>query len=616
MALQVWLPLNGNLNNNGVANVSITNNGATVSNDGKTGQCYYFNGSNSWIKVGLPSNMVTLKNTTICMWVKQTSGNFAPGGISHDSGYNNACCTLFGGRWQFVNGSTWVYYPSSYTVDKNWHHYACVIDNSKIYTYVDGVMNYSTDIGSNLMALYSANFIELGADHPGGDEFFGGYINDFRVYDEALSGKQIKEISKGLCVHYPLNQPDRCQNILTTAMAGDFTNFYSVSKSYNSSTRTWTITTTGTSATWGDGIQKGTGQGKALVPYGKRLCISFDIYSPTACKMSWDVNCYANSGTAWTDGNDADYTNYRREISDRSVPANTWVRKWFSYVNTNPGNTGKVDVYDVSGFGVIREASDSALTYYIRNIKYELQSESAVGPSTVYTPGWADSDSTINTEFDTSGFGNHGAAYSGKYPVYITTFNSPKYSGCYQFSGNQYLTLPTKAKIKDEITMNIWGYMSTWAAQGRLVSCTEAGGWNIEYYNNYINFPLYASGSYRNCTSSKKWADLSSGWHMFTLTYDGKTQRLYIDGVLDKELTSFTSKTPITYNSANTIFIGAEAEATATTPAGGNYFNGCMSDFRLYATALSAQDVKDLYDTPVAITNTGVLMTKGEFKEE
>jgi len=37
MALQVWLPLNGNLNNQGLSNVTVTNNGATVDNNGKIG---------------------------------------------------------------------------------------------------------------------------------------------------------------------------------------------------------------------------------------------------------------------------------------------------------------------------------------------------------------------------------------------------------------------------------------------------------------------------------------------------------------------------------------------------------------------------------------------------
>ena len=42
MALQVWLPLNGNLNNQGLANVTVSNSGATVNSAGKIGSCYAF----------------------------------------------------------------------------------------------------------------------------------------------------------------------------------------------------------------------------------------------------------------------------------------------------------------------------------------------------------------------------------------------------------------------------------------------------------------------------------------------------------------------------------------------------------------------------------------------
>ena len=42
MSLQIWLPLNGDLHNQGLSNLTVTNNGATVNNSGKIGKCYYF----------------------------------------------------------------------------------------------------------------------------------------------------------------------------------------------------------------------------------------------------------------------------------------------------------------------------------------------------------------------------------------------------------------------------------------------------------------------------------------------------------------------------------------------------------------------------------------------
>ena len=355
-----------------------------------------------------------------------------------------------------------------------------------------------------------------------------------------------------------------------------------------------------------------TSAGKALVPWGKRLCVSFDIYCPSVCKINMDINNHANSGSSWN-GNDNDKTS-ARVYSGKSIPANTWVRRWFSYENTNTNNTNKVDLYDTSGFGVLRSDSDAAMTYYIKNIKYELQDPSANGPATMYTPAWTDSDSIVNTEYDTSGFGNHGAAATASAPTWSS--DSPRYDGCYLFNGSsQFLTAPQSAKITDEITASIWAYMGTWGGYICLISCTEVGGWNIKYTNDYISFLVYAGDSYRICKSSKKWTSLTSGWHHFAVTYNGLKSCLYIDGVLDTSITPFTTKTPITYNSGNTIFIGAEAASNATAPTT-PYFNGKLSDFRLYATALSAEDIKELYNSPIAVTNTGVLMTQGEFKEE
>ena len=50
MSLAVWLPLNGDLHNQGLNNINITNTNATLNDNGKIGKCYNFNGSNNYIK--------------------------------------------------------------------------------------------------------------------------------------------------------------------------------------------------------------------------------------------------------------------------------------------------------------------------------------------------------------------------------------------------------------------------------------------------------------------------------------------------------------------------------------------------------------------------------------
>ena len=51
---------------------------------------------------------------------------------------------------------------------------------------------------------------------------------------------------------------------------------------------------------------------------------------------------------------------------------------------------------------------------------------------------------------------------------------------------------------------------------------------------------------------------------------------------------------------------------TGTTYKYNNYY---MSDFRIYATALSADDVKELYNTIASVSNNGSFLTYGEFIE-
>jgi hypothetical protein len=65
MSLQVWLPLNGDLHNQGLSNITITNNGAIVDNNGKIGKCYSFDGTNDYIY----GTYKITSNISFCCWV-------------------------------------------------------------------------------------------------------------------------------------------------------------------------------------------------------------------------------------------------------------------------------------------------------------------------------------------------------------------------------------------------------------------------------------------------------------------------------------------------------------------------------------------------------------------
>lgn len=169
------------------------------------------------------------------------------------------------------------------------------------------------------------------------------------------------------------------------------------------------------------------------------------------------------------------------------------------------------------------------------------------------------------------------------------------------FEGGEgkFIALDKSLKYEKKFTVNIWAYMNNWADYGndtmRIISCTEDGGWNLESSEGKIIFAIYDYGNgYRHASSDSKWADLGSGWHMFTLIFDGSYAKLYIDSVYHASTGKFTGG-KVKYNSTNTIFIGAEAESSATTPVG-YYFDGIIrKDILILDYALDESVLDYLY---------------------
>ena len=138
---------------------------------------------------------------------------------------------------------------------------------------------------------------------------------------------------------------------------------------FDDDSNTWTLTnTTGGTSTFGYGLK--IINKNVIVPYGQTCIISFEIKTPRAVTVNWDVNNYANSGSSWA-GNDNDNGSLRKG-SSKNIPANQWTKCWFSYTNTHSKNTSKVDLYDNSNFGIVMTNETSNITYQIRNVKAEL----------------------------------------------------------------------------------------------------------------------------------------------------------------------------------------------------------------------------------------------------
>ena len=151
------------------------------------------------------------------------------------------------------------------------------------------------------------------------------------------------------------------------------------------------------------------------------------------------------------------------------------------------------------------------------------------------------------------------------------------------------------------MTVNVWGYETNWASQtsAHFFSCTESGGFNTEAgASGYLRFPRYVATNseqttfgYQYNNTGLKLADLTAGWHMLTFVYTLTGEKIYVDGVLHSEA-SYTSY-GLKFNKNARLFLGCEA---ATGNPSSPYFTGMISDFRLYYTELSSDEILDLYE--------------------
>ena len=571
MGLQVWLPLQGNLENKGLSKITLTTSGTPTIEDGKIGQCYTFN-ENSYL-LSTESFLEGATKYSLCCWFKSdyegTSWKRIIALGNHTRAHLDISPTTQKVRF-FISkdGTSSVYSSVNSTTlchDGQWHHVCGTFDNGKIKLYIDGTLEGNATGDATTYTATGGQQLAIGAVTNGGG-IFKGSINDVRIYDECLSPMQVKLISQGLVVHYLLNNnggglPNLLSSTPTTKAETSYL-AYQIPLTQNlEAEKTYTL------QLWDVDISN-TGKTEDQLGIG--------VYWGGA-----NIRLYRWYGDSHTNYLTITFT-VTTEASAHADAVNSFLRFYNS-----PTNVSSATKYMSIGRWKLEE--NDTPTPWCPNIN-----------DTIYNSmGY-----NTNIEYDVSGYCNNGT----KYNITEYTANTPRYSIATVFKGtNNYINCGNNWKIRDEITINIWAYMEDWTTYSyRLISCTESGGWNFERSNTNIHFAI-GTGSTKNTyknTNNYALSNLTSGWHMFTGTYDGFVAKMYIDGVFVVQNSSpYTTKTPIYYNATAPILIGAEANASQN-PAG-NYFIGYMSDIRIYATALSDSDLESLYK------NSGFLDSSG-----
>lgn len=595
MSLLVWMPLNGNLTNQGLGSVNASASTAEYSDVTKFNKSLNLKSANISFTV---SELANQRIFSIAFWIYCQSNS------SYTRDWN-AAIRLGDGTSQLRFESTYSSSPRGLSFHNNidnritaasrilaqdkdkWYHVALVCDGTKIYSYTDGV-NTFTD---------AAN----GGTMDGGvyinQKTYYGFMNDLRIYDHALSNKEVEELSKGLCCHYPLNDPYCTTSI--NKYSGDA--FDGKPSSYSSDKFTVTkladergynfkMSYTGTgSDTW--------------------ACIQYPVASFTAGK-TYDYSCKirvhktntnitmrtARMANDWEKG----VINVASSVNENWKEYHARIKLEATSTRSGTSMTTKplVEFYTPS---LKTSGTVFTLDFDIKDVQFaECESDA---PAT----NGAFADSVV---YDTSGFGNNGSITKTE-SISINS-DSPVNNTCYKFlnGGNACISLPNFFFEKmREGTINIWiNRHSTDTTWRTYVFFANGYSWTGTEQDFII---IGSTGSQAItmdcCSNTSAITPELNKWYMYTITWNlvNHTAVFYSNGSRISSVTN--SRIDTTYAAKhNSHYLGCSLYDKA---------DYSLSDFRIYAKALSATQVMELYNAPVSISNNGTLITKGEFVE-
>ena len=552
MSLQVWLPLLGDLHNQGLDSSGTFGSSTAFATNGKIGGK---SGYSNIQKTATFNSLANITNFSFTYWIKIDS-SIAVQSWADILGFevmttNNSAVirdefTATVGQHQIIMGkdttvgsNTYNYAgtgaSSSGALDK-WTHYAIIKNDTNTYVYTNGVLT-NTMVNSNFE---SAPQKLTGKIYLGNTSSTAAQLNDFRVYDHCLSESEVKRLAQGLIVHYPLNRQGLGQENLLRGTY-DWSQWIASSRASFSNE---VATLAGSTADWGAAIHSAR-LNKALLDGTTTYTWSFE-YKSTA---TWACHSVIGGTTAGIDDTSAPRTKYvywQGIISLSSTNGN-----WKKYVLT-PRTITESQMTNGSGdvnswFLQLYNRTDNA-SVQIRHIKLEKGSI-----ATPWCPNIIDIDNIgldSTTEYDISGFGYNGTRinfpqqnlllgtdFSTQYTTGLVTNNSTDWTK--YLRGYNTSSLHTFSNGEDTITLNT-------ASNLGVCFVRKATGINLDP-NSYYTLsceakstqtakPLCIGLSYYNNSNTWIWRGgtnptnftTANAWQKFSLTFKPDADTQYI----------------------------------------------------------------------------------------
>lgn len=641
MGLQVWMPMIGNINNQGLSNFSYFSGNYVQGTCSTFGKC--LNVPNSSPISFTADGLVNAKKFSVCFWTladkstktdwnqmlqlgdKKTDG-------SYGSNFRFESCTTYPRACSFHNNDKNAITAGSRILgssNSTWYHVCVTYDGTELKSYTNGNL-IGTDVGNGG---YLTGYVQIGSAN------YFGLMNDLRIYDEVISQKQIRSIYNLQIIHYPLNNIYEVG--ITNKYFGDAAegalnydgNYITRTKLSNERGYKYKLSYTGT---------------------GKDMWKSLEIgshFSFTAGRTyyySCKVRCHSKSHTQLflraarcgtmvdtlnADGQWHEYTvsqtinaNFNR--GDGIVTCNPWVEFYTNDMSTSGMSyTFDVDIKDIqvtegqkysfianemvtSSVSDISGYSNNAsvgigVQYSVSNTSLNILDDSvSVDDTTLSVQNASVTDTTLSLASNNASVG--------------VGVQSPRYDACYYFSAKSYLKFPNPIYAKKTIwglTINMWvrldsgcgGYATILSGLNNptsnfpwiCVNTEQSGLWSYIWSNT----PQYGKGMPNQSLSLNT-------WYMITYVFNSGSVYWYLNGTRKGDITKYTT---LNYINADMEYLALGNSYSGTQ--WNTNFCGWISDFRMFTTVLSADDVKALYQNSASITSTGQVMLAGEVVE-
>ena len=551
MALQIWCPLIKDIHNQGISNIMPSASGATFTTSGKIGNGA-LNSSNEF-SVTIPA-LSGKKVWSFCFWgyvVSSTiTSNWTQIARINDgsSNFRVEVCpkTTSNGIYCYSTHNNSGYAISSGSISSpnggyydQWAHFCLTSDGTTIFKYMNGEL-----IGTcsyNGAGAITGTFVLTNNNRI--------YKNDLRVYDHCLSICELKAISSALVLHYPLNDAyvEGTTNLVTSITKGGQTtvNGYEVTTSGVSKDTYFTLNLS------------------EKIVAGNTYTISCRNNFDTGLYWDFPIGSQANQTLTWriTPG----YSSY-------TFVANSGNSYWDK-------NTCFMD--DLSG--TARNAGKSFKMW-----DWQIEKKDHATPFVIGTRN----ETTVH---DCSGYQNNGTIFRALNCI----GNSPRYKIGTHFTSS----IPSRIMLPSDMSClsgNNEQTLSCWVRSSGLGSgMTQSGLISLGYGNTlFLNASDYCyridNGSGLAAIGANQ-NPHDGNWHLVTATYKSGVVSIYIDGILKNSMSRTFSNRYIN-NGGNCI--GTEVNNSPIYN-----LNGDISDIRMYATALSADDIKELYNTSCIVNS-------------